>query len=300
MTDFASARGQVEDVLGSAVVAHVPVVEGGYSRASRWVVKTADGASAFVKAEVPISADFGLALEHLVYSSVRAACLPTTYGFRRAEGEADVLVTEDLSSARWGTPVTSRDAALLAEAIEEATSAVGPPGVPLLDYGKRWPALAAEPQPLLATGLVDGHWLAQHVDTLIEAERPLVIDGDRLLHTDLFLQNWCRAPRGAVIVDWAGARLGNPEVMRALAEGGVRAAGGAAGVVVDRSEYGWAAWAAGQTAGWLADDGTDIAPRLLETQRREALACLRWACAALDLEPPTLGPVFARLGPWRP
>jgi hypothetical protein len=41
-------------------------------------------------------------------------------------------------------------------------------------------------------------------------------------------------------------------------------------------------------------------PRLLATQSREAMACVLWACEALDVEPPTFAPSLLALGPWQP
>lgn len=119
------------------------------------------------------------------------------------------------------------------------------------------------------------------------------------MHGDLWLQNWCRTGRGAVFVDWSGSHRGNPLVTRAWAEGGVRAAAGPAGIVLPPGRPEWAAWLAGQAAFFLTLVPHTM-PRLVETQRREALATLRWACDEIGLPHPDPGPVFAALGPWRP
>jgi hypothetical protein len=87
--------------------------------------------------------------------------------------------------------------------------------------------------------------------------------------------------------------------MRAWAEAGVRAAGGPGGLVLSgRPE--WAAWMAGQTSYFLTEDDYERTAGLEETERREALAVLRWACDELDLPYPAPDERFTSLGPWRP
>lgn len=297
---FQHVRRTVERLLDSEVTAHHAVEEGGYSPTGRWLVRLSDGRSAFVKAELEWSDRHGLSVEHRVYSSVTARCLPSLLGYDAGgDGAARVLVTEDLSGARWGTPLRDEDVTLFVAALDELAGVVAPDGIQPIDFAPGWAPYVVDAAPLVATGLVDADWAARYVPVLAGAEREVDTSGDRLLHTDLWLQNWCRADRGAVLVDWAGANAGSASMMRAFGEAAVRAAGGPAGLVLD-GDPAWAAWMAGIAASYLAEQHPDSAPRLLETERREALACLRWACAELGLPVATSSSPFTALGPWRP
>jgi hypothetical protein len=275
------------EVTGREPVSWTPVDEGGYSPGRRFLVRFADGGTAFVKT------GWSVADEVLVYSTVSARCLP-----RLLAHAADVLVIEDLSHARWGTPVTDADCDLLVAAFDELEAAPVPEGLGSLEMTHRWAVLAADPGRLLRTGLVDEAWL-RHLPALVEAD---VADlaGDALVHPDLWLQNWCRDDdRGAVIVDWWGAARANATFLRAHGEAGVRSAGHPGGRVL-RDAPEWAALLAGFATWHVVNDPPESMPRLVETLRREAWATLRWACDDLGLPYPTPGPEIASLGPWRP
>lgn len=263
-----------------------PVTEGGYSDHERSLVRYADGTTAFVKKGRVDD-------EILVYSGVSASCLP-----RLIAHADDVVVIEDLSHARWGTPLTDADCDLLAAAFDELDAVPPPEGLKPIPYTPRWADIAAEPERLTRIGLVTDHAWLRHLDALVAADTA-DLSGDRLVHRDLWLQNWCRADRGAVIVDWYGACLANPMLMRAWGEAGIRAAGGPHGRVCrDRPE--WAVLMAGLAVWFLSEDPPDTDPRLIETERRESWATIRWACDELGLPYPEPGPEITSLGPWRP
>lgn len=280
-------RERLQALTGRTPISFEPRDEGGYSEGERWVVTFEDGGTAFVKNAWRIED------EHLVYSSVGLPCLPRLVAY-----EPGLLVTEDLSHATWGTPVTAEDARGLVAALDALRDVAAPEGLRTWERPLAWEAFVADPAPLLATGLVDEPWL-RHLPSLAEAER-VRLDGDRLVHGDLWLQNWCRVPgRGVVIVDWAGAFAANADIMRAEGEAAVRAAGGPPGIVLPGAPE-WAAWMSGQTARFLTDQKPDWPPRLVETERREAWATLRWACDELRLPYPGPSEAFTSLGPWRP
>jgi hypothetical protein len=274
---------------------------GGYSPAGRWVASWRSGRRPFVKA---MDTDWGravLAREARVYGAVDAPHLPRLEGFDPgAPDRPAVLVLEDLSEARWGAPVTRPDAEQLAAALDALAATPPPAGLPAFDYPAGWAQVAQAPARLVASGLVDGAWLDRHLPALLAAEAAVTVQGGHLVHGDLFVQNRCRADRGAVLVDWGGAAVGAAEVDRAWGEAGVRAAGGPAGVVLPAGAPCWAAWMAGQSAWYLVDHDDEPHPRLAEAERREALATLRWACAELELPPPPTAPGFAPPGSWRP
>jgi thiamine kinase-like enzyme len=162
-----------------------------------------------------------------------------------------------------------------------------------------WAELSQRVGDLVDTGLFDADWLDRHLDVLTANAAGVDLHGDRLVHHDLFVQNWCRTARGAVLVDWAAAGIGNPELSRAWAEAGVRAAGGPSCVVMPSPQPGWAAWIAGLFAHYLSVRTWTKPARLIETQQREAHAALAWATEELDIPMPLVRGDFAP-GPWRP
>ena len=275
------------EATGLVAVSWTPVDEGGYAPGERWLVTFEDGTTGFVKNAWRVEDEIR------VYSSVSAGCLPRLIAYAD-----DVVVIEDLSHARWGTPVTEADCDALSAAFDELLAIAAPDGIKPVTLTPRWADIAVEPERLLRTGLAGEEWL-RHLPALVEADASVDLSGDRLVHRDLWLQNWCRADRGAVIVDWYGAVAANPMLMRAWGEAGIRAAAGPAGRVLS-GEPGWAAAMAGFAVWFLSEDTEETDPRLVETERRESWACLRWACDELGLPYPEPGPEITSLGPWRP
>jgi thiamine kinase-like enzyme len=175
-----------------------------------------------------------------------------------------------------------------------------PPVLEPVQPEPNWAELSQRVGDLVDTGLFDADWLDRHLDVLTANAAGVDLHGDRLVHHDLFVQNWCRADRGAVLVDWAAAGVGNAELSRAWAEAGVRAAGGPNGVVMPSPQPGWASWTAGLFAHYLSVQHRWEKPaRLVETQQREAHAALVWATTELDIPMPEVRSDFGP-GPWRP
>lgn len=283
------------------------VREGGYSPASRWIVERSDGTRAFVKAKAGESPDRRLEAERAVSQHVHASCLPRLHAAHLARRGTSVLVFEDLSGARWGTPLSEADARSLRVALDELSEVEAPSALQPLEpheaHDVGWWHVDADAFERL--GLGSPGWLARHAGELHDAARSVTVAGPALVHDDLWLQNWCRAGRGAVLVDWAGAALGNPRFNHAWGEAGIRAAGGPAGQVLgpdDPDHAGWAAYMAGLAASFVLGDleHVDALPRLHATQAREAMATLTWAAEALELEPPTFAPALSALGTWMP
>ena len=294
----------VRELIGANPERWVPVFEGGYTPAARWIATWRDGRSAFIKAAFQSEHSTGLALEGLVCEHGSASCLPRFYGYMEAaEAQHDgqrvqVLITEDLSGARWGVPLVAEDARALAVALDELATVPVPTGVPSQRFPSRWIGFADDPHRLAKTGLAPEAWIEAHAPALAAAEAAAEQEGSALTHWDLWLQNWCRADRGAVLVDWSACGRANIMVSRAWGEAGIRAAGGPPGHVL-AGEPAWAAWMAGHAAEFLA--GTRGVPqRLVETQRREAMASLAWACEELQLPVPEPSPGFHPGWPWRP
>ena len=306
----AQLQRQVADLLGARPVTWVARDEGGYSGGGRWTVRLDDGRSVFVKHHRRST----LHTEHVVYAGCSGGFLPALLGYAElpldgvdpppGPPSADdpwpaLLAIEDLSGARWGPPLEESDARALAAALDEMT-AVAPPALRTTGRDVGQARLPEHAEALLRLGLLEEAWVSRHLPTVHEAASAVDPRGDRLVHPDLFVQNWCRADRGAVVVDWAWSFLGDPMFSRAWAEAGLRTAGGPPGVVVPPGEAGWAALIAVLWAGEVARHEDGPLTRLQETERREAHTALRWACEELGLPAPVTRPDFLPPGPWRP
>lgn len=309
--DEVSAR--LASLVGPGARVLSKVNEGAYSRASRWLVSCGDGRRAFVKAGHYADEGHGLHVEEIVCGTMKAASLPKLLGWDagdRDAGEAELIVFEDLSNARWHPPVTVHDAAALRVALDQLAEEAAPMRLPVLDLTRRhmrhaWGALAStEREAVLATGFVDEPWLDAHAEMFVELEREARLEGDRLVHGDLWMQNWCRVDgRGVVIVDWSCACQANARINQAWGECAVRAAGGPAGMVLpagEADEPAWSAWMCGRALDFAVSVQDEPRERLVETVRREAAAAIVWMCRACDVPMPRIAPHARVLPAWRP
>jgi Ser/Thr protein kinase RdoA (MazF antagonist) len=264
-------------------------IGGGYTRAPKWWARRHDGTSVFVKA----AEDDELALRPLrteiaVLEAVEGAFLPRLHDAYVGEGRA-LLVLEDLSGAAWPPPFRS-DVRPLFDALD-AVAAARPPALlrrlePLPE--PRWRRIEREPQPLLALGVCSDRWLADALPLLIEAESRVPLPGESLVHYDVWSDNLCFADRGAVLVDWAEARIGNGAIDVAFALLSLHVEGAAAPAVED--EAGLAAFVTGVVAteaaapppAWAVSGST-----LRDDQRADLRVGLRWTAAALGLPSPS-------------
>jgi hypothetical protein len=178
-------------------------IEGGYTRALKWRARLDDGTYAFAKEAA--------ATELAVYASVHGSFLPRVHEIRDG-----LLLLEDLSRAHWPPPYPADTAPLFA-ALDELATTAPPAGLRRLTAATRWQEIAADPQPLLELGLCSPEWLESVLPALIEAEGRVPLVGDSLVHYDVWAGNLCFAERGAVLVDWAEACIGNPRVDLAYA-----------------------------------------------------------------------------------
>src|SRR3954447_6537113 len=94
-------KDRVGRVLGDQPVAWTPVARG-YTQAARWVVRLAGGTPAFLKIGTMPDTSAWLRMEHDFYSRMRGDFLPALLGWE--DGEAPMLVLEDLSRAIWPPP----------------------------------------------------------------------------------------------------------------------------------------------------------------------------------------------------
>jgi hypothetical protein len=180
----------------------------------RFVVRLAGGRSAFVKiAALDYTADW-LREEHRAYVELDGRTfLPRLLGWDD-DGVAPLLAIEDLSGARWPPPWDPGSIGSVLEALDRVHAVVRPRGLPpagASQFGQDgWPVVAADPGPFLTLGLCSAAWLEEHLPALAAASASARVGGDALLHFDVRSDNLCLTDRGAVLVDWNGACVGNP------------------------------------------------------------------------------------------
>jgi hypothetical protein len=187
-------------------------VTGGYTPAERWVVRFADGRSAFAKVGASDFTNDWLRDEHRAYELLRGDFMPRLCGWDD-DGEAPVLLLEDLSAAHWPPPWEEGQVRRTLEALD-AVRRTGPvQGLPALDrwwHGVGgWKQVGEESESFLALGLCSREWLEPALPVLAAAADRAELEGDDLLHFDLRSDNVCFAEDRTVLVDWNHACVGN-------------------------------------------------------------------------------------------
>jgi hypothetical protein len=199
---------------------------GGQTLARTWIVERSGGRTAFVKAAGSEHAVTEATRELLVYESVAGSFLPGIFGAAR-EGEWLVLILEDLGAAVWPPPYPD-DPARLFDALRAVASAPAPDGLPRIPSRPEqhnWERVSQAPESVAALGACSLEWLEPALPDLAEAERRLDLSGDALVHNDVWHANLCFAVRGAVLVDWAAASVGDPRLDVAFALLSLRSSG---------------------------------------------------------------------------
>ena len=206
---------ELERLLGARVISLERVVGRGYTQAGRHRAQLDDGRSVFVKSAVDELTAGWLRLEHVVYASVDGRFLPRFYGYGEQSG-LPFLVLEDLTGAHWPPPWREGDIAAVRAALDALANVEAPVGLTPAqahkdDWAGRWQELADDPEPFVTAGVASRAWLDESLPTLraAAAQAPMG-DGDALLHLDVRSDNIGLAERGAVLVDWNWASVGNP------------------------------------------------------------------------------------------
>lgn len=283
------AVAQAERVLGDTAAGWTPFTRG-YTPAERWLVRFADGSSAFVKAAVNDDTAAWLRSELVVYSALEAGFLPRFLGWD--EGLWPALVLEDLSTAVWPPPWSSGSVAQVLTALDAVSAAPPPDGLSRLEDLRAlldgWPAVAADPGPFLSLGLCTAAWLEAVLPALIEASSAAVLGGDKLLHLDVRSDNICFRAGGAVLVDWNHAVIGNPMFDLAFWLPSLAMEGGPepdelAGDAPDMSDL--AALSASYFAARAGLPPVPAAPGVRPLQLAQLRVALPWALRALELPP---------------
>lgn len=207
MKPEAAARAEV--LLGSEAEAWAVVKRRGWSLNEHWTVRFADGTRAFLKVGHIDPSPAWIRQERRVLEAVHGPFMPRLLGFE--DGEAPLLVLEDLMPAYWPPPWRAGDVEQVVATLAEVAVAdvgVALPRLEELDLNG-WRAIEADPGPFLATGLRDAAWLERWLPALADAADAAPRHGDSLLHCDVRSDNLCIRDGLCVLVDWNHAMLGN-------------------------------------------------------------------------------------------
>jgi Phosphotransferase enzyme family len=276
----------VTAALGAQPLSFEPLSQGGYTRSASWRVETSDGV-VFVKQAQDEGSLHMLRREALVYDHVRGPFLPGYIGFAD-NGSRAALAIELLEDARWPPPYPE-DIAPLFAALEQVAGSPVPPELPALTQPHRWELIRADPEPLLGLGLCSREWLEQALPALSAAEAAAVIEGDELVHGDVYSGNVAFVGDRALLVDWGACVQGSRWTDVAFAVLSVRVEGGVLPALDFADEAAYAAATAGLIAleapqpppEWAAPDST-----LREDMIGDLAHALRWAAEKLELPLP--------------
>ena len=266
-------------------------VVAGHTHAEKWLVELQDGRRAFVKAGSETSARAQIEREASILGSLAAAYMPRLYGAATVD-DWSVLVLEDLSREHWPPPYADRGAALIETVMQVAATPPPhglrrrPEGRPLGTY---WQRIAADPEPVLAHGLFSAAWLESAQPVLDAAESFAQLSGDDFLHDDVWAENVCYAGRGALLIDWASATIGDRRIDLAYALLSIRSSGTKPPPIDFPEEAAYAALLAGANAYQAAqpvDDSIQHASVLRAGWLHDLEFALDWASEALQLAPP--------------
>ncbi len=216
----------VATALGARPRSFEHVSVGGYTRSERWRVATADG-HAFVKQAEDEGSLHMLRREATVYQHVHGPFLPGYVGFADS-GDRAVLAIELLEGAHWPPPYPE-DVSPLFAALEQVAATPAPVAAcPRSAQPRRWELIAENPTPLLGLGLCSREWLEQALPVLICGRGRCVVEGDELVHRDVYSGNVAFVGDRAVLVDWGACVQGSRWTDVAFAVLSVRVEGGVA------------------------------------------------------------------------
>jgi len=276
--------GRVNRLLGSPAVSFRST-SGGYTPAARWIVDLADGRSVFVKLGTTADTAAWLRHERFVYERLTGSFLPRFLAFEDEE-DGPLLLLEDLSRANRPPPWTAESVDRVLRALSDLHSQTAP----LRPYDEvhgglpqGWSAVAKDPEPFVALGLVSENWLATSLSALVAEEERLETRGVAPVHLDVRSDNLFLSERGAVLVDWNLACLSNPLLDVGFWLPSLRAEGGPKPEEILPNAPQVAAWVSGFFA---ARAGLPPIPQALlvrAVQLQQLRPALAWTIRALGL-----------------
>ncbi len=286
MTGLQAIDERVATLLGVPVVTLRRIESRGYAAAFHAIAELDDGRTAFVKAGAEqVTSEF-LREEIRFYRSVSAPFMPMFYG--ADDADPPILVVEDLSTQRWPPPWDADSIAAVRSALAGIAATPTPAGVPSIEADREWlvggwAVVEQDPGPFLSLGVCERAWLDDALADLRRAAETAPIAGDALLHLDVRSDNICLADRGAVLVDWNLAHVGNPDLDVAAWLPSLHLEGGPLPDVLLAGAGGFAALLAGFFGCRAGLPAPPTAPHVRSIQLAQLRVALPWARRELGL-----------------
>ena len=280
----------VAGAVGAALVEWETVATRGYARScAHWRVKLADGRRVFIKHALTATAVEWLRAERVIYEAVREPFMPAFFG-AYDDGELALIALEDLADAEWPPPWSPSRIESVLVALDALHRTVAPKEIEKLDAIRAevvgWPDIAANPEPLLSTGLCAASWLEEALPALLQASEDAPLDGTELLHFDVRSDNLCLRDGQALLLDWNLARVGNGDFDTAFWLPSLALEGGPPPWEVLPDAGPLAAAVAGFFAVRAGQPIPPTAPTVRDFQRAQAQVALEWTARELDLPGP--------------
>jgi hypothetical protein len=167
----------------------------GYARScAHWRATLADGRHVFIKQALTATAVEWLRAERKIYETVRGSFMPAFFG-AYDDGDLALIALEDLTDAAWPPPWSPNRVESVLASLDALHHTAPPPEIEMLDAIRAeivgWPDIAANPEPLLSTGLCSSSWLNAALPTLVRASEDAQLGGTALLHFDVRSDNLC-------------------------------------------------------------------------------------------------------------
>lgn len=277
-------RERLEALLGHRPTAF-HTVEGGYTPAQRWCVDFTDRGRVFAKIGTTDQSSSALRKEYAAYSNFEGKFMPELRAFDD-HPDSPILLIEDLRDAQWPPPWTDSRVADVLSTLNDVHS-LGPPIEPFSSVHSRikngWREVEANPDAFDHLALVSREWRQKAISSLVEAADRVNTDAPTLIHFDVRSDNLCIADRGAVLIDWNVACLGNPDLDTGFWLPSLHSEGGPPpeSILADSPEI--AAWVSGFFAARAGLPIIPYAPRVRTVQLSQLRMALPWAMRALKL-----------------
>jgi hypothetical protein len=279
--------------MGTTPTGWTRIHGGGYTPAERWVVRLADGRSAFAMVGVTESTAVWLRAEYRVYAQLKREFLARLLGWDD-DGDQPILLLEDLSEGHWPPPWTESQVRRVLGALEEVRSTRPPAGIPAVEDWRKtltcWVHIAEDPGTFVALGFCSTAWLDRALAPLLEAEARAVLMGSELLQFDVRSDNICFAGDRTLLVDWNLAAVGNPALDVVSWMPSLMFEWGPQAERFAPNEPELAALVTGYFGHNARLPGIPDAPRVRQVQREQLSTGLPWVARLLELPAPIPNP----------
>jgi hypothetical protein len=282
---------RIELATGARPAALEGVVGHGAPSHRRWRVVFDDRPPAFAKVAAFDYVAEWLRLERANYRALAGMpYLPELIGWHD-DGEAPVLVIEDLSRATWPPPWSTDAIDAVLAALAEVQGTPPPDAIDddfgaLFDIHEGWDPMRADPTGALALGLFDRGWFERYADDLAAAAATADLAGDTLLHGDVRSDNLCLREGRAVLIDWNWACVGASELDLAAWLPSLHHEGGPEPWTLLPDAGPLAALLAGFFLEHAAREPIPQAPHVRKLQLDQGVVALEWACRELGVPQP--------------